>query len=120
MFDTPESRREDDVTAAAFADPQPGDMFHEMCSFWVVVVAVEPRGRIAVLTSPGGHTLPQDGKLTVYRSHDAYRAAWSYGTIPGYTVRLSKRGVNVTGWFDGWPPSPALADCPRCAAAVAR
>ncbi len=119
MFDTPELQRDRAATAAAFDDPQPGDAFHEMCSFWVFVIAVEPQGRVAVLTSPGGQTLPGDGKLIIYPSHTAYREEYAYGSIEGYWVQLSGRGANVRGWFKGWPASPALADCPRCAELVA-
>lgn len=102
----------DTPTVAAFADPQPGDRFHEMLSFWMFVVAVQPgNGRVAVLTLAAPGTMPRDGKLKVYPTHDAYREAWAYSTIPGYTVSLAARGTNVTGWFPGWdhipqPPAP--------------
>lgn len=93
----------DDATMAAFGDPQSGDHFHEMYTFHAFVVAVEPEGRVAVLTVTPPCTLPRGGKLEIYASHDAYRAAFAYKTIPGYWVRLGKRGVNVAGWFAGWP-----------------
>lgn len=93
----------DAETASAFEDPQVGDSFHEMYSFRMFVVAVERDGRVAVLTASPPCTVPNDGKIEVYPSHDAYRAAWSYESIPGYHIRLDQRGVNVSGWFAGWP-----------------
>jgi hypothetical protein len=109
----------DAATAAAFADPQVGDSFHEMFTFRMFVIAVEPAGRVAVLTVTPPCTLPDDGTLEVYPSHDAYRAAFAYGTIPGYWIRLDERGLNLAGWFEGWPAPPGPADCPRCADLVA-
>lgn len=42
MFpDSPAMREQDRLTAEAFADPRPGDRFHEMFSAWVVVVSVD-------------------------------------------------------------------------------
>lgn len=95
-------------TAEALADPQVGDELHEMASVWWIVVAVEPGGRVAVVKGIPPCTLPQDGKLEVHPSHDAYRQHFGYPTIPGrYWVMLSRRGVNVDGWFTGWPePEP--------------
>lgn len=108
----------DRLTAAAFDDPQPGDRFHEMCSFWMYVVAVEPDGRVAVLTASPPCTLPRDGKLKIHPSRDAYRAHWAYGSIPGYAIRLADRGNDVTGWFPDWPdPEP---ECRPCADLLAR
>jgi hypothetical protein len=106
------------ATVASFDDPQPGDSFHEMFSYRMFVIAVEPAGRVAVLTVTPPCTLPADGTLKIYESHDAYRAAYAYGSIPGYWIRLDERGVNVTGWFAGWPnPEP---DCRRCAELLKR
>jgi len=106
-------------TEQAFADPRPGDSFHEMYSFRMFVVAVEMEGRVAVLTvSSLPCTLPRDGKLEVYPSHDAYRAAFAYRSIPGYWIRLAERGVPIEGWFPGWPPGPPIPDCARCAALI--
>lgn len=118
MFETAEYRAEEDATVAAFADPQAGDSFHEMFTFRMFVIAVEPGGRVAVMTVIPPCTLPRDGKLEIYPSHDAYRAAYAYGTIPGYWIRLDGRGVNVAGWFEGWPdPEPG---CRHCADLLAR
>lgn len=110
----------DTATTEAFADPRVGDSFHEMFTFRMFVIAIEPTGRVAVMTTTPPCTLPADGKVTIYENHDAYRAAFAYNTIPGYWIRLGERGVNVTGWFGNWPDPPALADCGRCAALMAR
>jgi hypothetical protein len=101
---TPDER--DRKTAEAFADPQAGDRFHEMLSCWWYVVAVEPAGRVAVLRGIPPCTLPRDGKLEIFESHDAYRRMFAYETIPGYWVSLAERGNNVEGWFPGWPALP--------------
>ena len=107
----------DDGTA--FADPQVGDSFHEMYSFRMFVIAVEPDGRVATMTASPPCTLPRDGKVEIYESHDAYRSHFAYNGIPGYWIRLDRRGVDVTGWFRGWPALSLLPDCERCAALVA-
>jgi histidine triad (HIT) family protein len=93
-------------TVEAFADPQVGDRFHEMLSVWWYVVAVEPQGRVALLRGVPPCTLPRDGKLEVYPSHDAYRRHFGYDTIPGHWVNLADRGSDVGGWFEGWPEPP--------------
>lgn len=95
-------------TAEAFADPQVGDRFHEMFSVWWYVVAVEPADRVAVLKGISPCELPRDGRLEVYPSHEAFRWAFGYETIPGrYWVMLADRGNDVEGWFPGWPePGP--------------
>lgn len=118
MFNTPEIRDEERRTVEAFGDPQPGDHFDEMCSFHVFVVAVEPQGRVAVLEASPPCTLPGDGKLRIFTTRDEFRAAYAYGSIPGYSVRVSRKRANVSGWFAGWPdPEPG---CRACADIVAR
>lgn len=119
MFDTPEVLREEELTIDAFADPQVGDVFHEMCAVWMYVVAVEPGGRVATMHGIGPCTLPQDGTLHLFRSHEAFRQHYGYKNIRGYWMRLLKRGANVGGWFPGFPPAPVLPDCRICAARVA-
>lgn len=115
MFSTPEILAAEDVTQAAFSDPRPGDSFHEMFTFRMFVIAVEPEGRVAVMTVTPPCTLPRDGKVEIYPTHDAYRTAFAYGSIAGYWMRLGERGLDVSGWFGGWPEEPAIADCARCA-----
>jgi hypothetical protein len=108
----------DAATEAAFADPQVGDAFHEMYTFRMFVIGVEPGGRVAVLTVTPPCTLPNDGTLKVYESHGAYRSAFAYRSMPGYWIRLDERGINVTGWLKEWPaPEP---DCRYCADLLSR
>jgi hypothetical protein len=87
------------ATDEAFAQPRPGDIFHEMWSFWVVVVYVDD-DHVVVMEGHPPCTLPRDGKLRGFETHDDYRKTYSYGTIPRYWVRLDKRDQDVTGWFD--------------------
>lgn len=88
-----------DGTEEAFSDPQPGDVFQEMYSFWVVVVYVDS-DHVVVMEGIPPCTMPQDGHLRGFETHDDYRKHYSYKSIDGYVVRLSKRNENVTGWFD--------------------
>jgi hypothetical protein len=112
----PDTRRS--LTAEAFDDPQPGDRFNEMYSFWMFVVAVEPSGRVATMEAGAPCSFPSAGKLVIHESHDAYRRAFAYGSIAGYWVSLSDRGNDVDGWFAGWPVVTGPADCARCAARI--
>ena len=83
------------ATAEAFADPQPGDVFEEFYSFWVMV-----RGRDRdwvtwlEVTSP---EIPlQDGKRFVGTVAE-FGDKFSYKSIPGYSVKLNRRGAKVSG-----------------------
>jgi hypothetical protein len=108
-------------TEYAFDHPEVGDRFDEMLSFWVYVVGVESDGRVAVMEAHPPCRLPADGKLRIFDSHDAYRAAYAYDSRMGYWVMLADRFNEVGGWFDGFPPLPSgPPDCVRCAALVAR
>jgi hypothetical protein len=115
MITFPGSREAERLTAEAFDDPQVGDRFHEMCSFWMYVLAVEPDGRIAVMHASPPCTVPDDGKVVAYASHDEYRKAYAYGSIPGYSMDLANRGSNVAGWFKGWPDveQPSVVEVPE-------
>jgi hypothetical protein len=94
------------LQAEAAADPQPGDLWSEMCSYWLHVVAREG-DQVTCLHAGGPCTFPQDGKLwegTVA----AFAAEWS-------TYSLYERGIDVSGWLSRWraprltppPPSPS-------------
>lgn len=86
------------LTAEAFDDPQPGDRFHEMVSFWMYVLAVDDDGRVHTLCASPPCNVPDDGRIEVFDNAEDYRAFWAYGSIPGYTVSLADRGNKVTGW----------------------
>lgn len=85
-------------TREAMEDPRPGDRYQEMYSFWVYVVAVEGE-RVATLEASPPCTVPRDGKLREFETREAFRAAYSYGSIPGYWVTLADRDNNVDGWL---------------------
>lgn len=88
----------DQATIEAFATPQVGDVFHEMYSFWMFVVKIWEE-QITV-HQWGGH--PRDPRMldeartVTYLTHEDYRKAYAYNTIPGYTVQLDMRGYDVT------------------------
>lgn len=44
LFEDDRIREQDRATAEAFADPKPGDRFHEMLSWWMIVVSVGADG----------------------------------------------------------------------------
>lgn len=105
-------------TTEAFAEPRVGDRFHEMYSCWFYVIAVEPQGRVAVMSGIGPCTLPRDGDLRIFSNHDEYREYFGYKGIAGYWVMLAERDNKVGGWFTGWPVPQGPADCRICAALV--
>jgi hypothetical protein len=88
-----------DATREAFADPQVGDRFQEMYSFWVFVVRVDGQ-HVTTLEASPPCTVPDDGKLRHFATHEQYREAYRYGTNPGYWVRLADRGNDVSGWYE--------------------
>ncbi len=73
-----------DETAERFADPRVGDWFTEMCAFWMYVEVVNPE--YVIVRERDGDRL---GAPRLFPTHDAFRAAYAYGTIPGYWVSYS-------------------------------
>lgn len=84
-------------TEAAFNDPQPGDEFEEFLTHWVYVVGRDG-DRVVWMSASAPCRFPNDGE-TKYGTLVDFRAAYAYGTIPGYSVKLSRRGRNVDGWL---------------------
>ncbi len=85
------------ATADAFADPQPGDEFEEFYAFWVVVIG-RSGDQVTWLECTPPATLPQDGRR--FRGTVAeFGAKFAYASIPGYSVKLNRRGINVDGWL---------------------
>lgn len=113
-FGSPEILAEEQSTAEAFAAPEVGMVFQEMASFWMIIIGIHEDGRIATISSPGGHTLPDEGKVQIFRTADEFRAYFGYAKIGGYGMRVTKRRQDVTGWLDvrgGWPkPVEKLID----------
>ncbi len=86
-------------TEEAMQDPQVGDEFTEMYTFFFFVIAREG-DRITVMETPPERpcVLPRDGIVKVM-TLDEFKQAYSYdGGKSGYWVRLCQRGVNVDGW----------------------
>jgi hypothetical protein len=100
LDDAPEVKARRKATAEAFEVPQPGDSFDEMAAFRMFVVDVQPNGGpVAVVEANPPCTLPRGGKLRRFACVHDFRAAYAYGSIPGYWVDLNKRGANVDGWL---------------------
>ena len=101
-------------TIAAFEDPQVGDRFHEMFSFWVYVLHV---GERVIVAEGSGHPswFPDlyDGsvspaqrpplRIRIFDTPDDFRAQYRYKTAAladKYMVLLCDRGNDVEGWLE--------------------
>lgn len=94
MFEFDEVDRK---TNEAMLEPQVGDRFTEMYTFWVYVV-FKSGNFIATLEGNPPITFPDEGKLKTY-TPDEFRGRFAYGTKAGCWVRLVDRGNNVEGWY---------------------
>jgi hypothetical protein len=122
----------DRLTAEAFADPRPGDRFHEMFSAWAVVVSAGADG-VKVMDGHGPVNLrrgrfpdgelvepfPERARVRWYTTADDFRAAYRYASIDGYTVMLAGRGLDVSGWLERAKEVPLAPTHPRPQAAAA-
>lgn len=86
----------DAETHEAICNPQVGDYFWKMATFRLFVVAVEDDIVVTLEATPPC-TLPGDGLLR-RQTRDEFKERLSYNSIPGYWVRLVRRGCNVEGW----------------------
>lgn len=86
------------ATEQAFADPQVGDRFHEMYSYWIYIVARVGKW-VCIMEAHPPCTLPNDGKVS-WSTVSEFQNRFAYKSIPGYCVRLSDRGNNVHGWLE--------------------
>ncbi len=81
-----------EATEVRMADLRVGDMFTEMLSFWVIIEEILPDGRIKAVHS--GKYIEAESTFEwlphMYASAAAFRAAFTYGSIPGYTVRYAR------------------------------
>jgi hypothetical protein len=88
-----------DRTHQAIMNPQVGDRFTEMCTFWVYVVNV-CGNIVTTMEANGPCTFPDNGKVRVM-TVDEFRERLSYSGHNGhYWARLIDRGNNVGGWLD--------------------
>jgi hypothetical protein len=71
-----------EATDEHMKNPQPGDIFSEMCSFWVFVLA---RVGTVVLTVEYGK-----GEVRAYNTPEEMAARFAYGSIPGYWVTFDR------------------------------
>ena len=95
---TPFFDNRDKATEEAFDDPQIGDRFHEMYSFWCYVV--DRKGNyVTTMEASPPCAFPDDGKVK-FQTLDEFRNRFSYESIPGYWVSLCDRGNDVSGWLE--------------------
>jgi len=91
------------LTLQALRDPQPGDRFHEMYSYFVYVVHRE-QDEVWYCEANPPCSFPEDAKLvktTVQKMLDHFtHVGRNIGIVGKRTawVRLSERGNDVTGW----------------------
>jgi len=90
-----------EATCEAMLDPQPGDLFSELCVFWIYVAHREDNVLTLIETSgPFPCTLPDDGLWSTCTA-EQFRARFSYSSTPGYWVRLMRRGdPHPIAWFE--------------------
>lgn len=106
--ETEELSRQRELTDRAMLHPQVGDHFHEMYSWHIFVLDVAPDGGPVTVAEQdsaraarrvgGGLTFPDDARLRRFDTAAAFRSAYAYNTIPGYSIHYSNR-VDVKGWL---------------------
>lgn len=92
----------DALTAAIFANPQPGDRLSEHLAYWVIVVDRRDEW-VWWLEASAPCTLPQDGKAfcgTVAQ----FSARFRYRSIPGWTIHALKSSSGIEGWLEAVQP----------------
>lgn len=88
-----------EVTEVHMADLKVGDMFTEMLAFWVIIEELLPDGRVKAVHS-GKYIDAEktfEWKPHMYASQASFRAAFQYGSIPGYTVRYARNHLMEKG-----------------------
>lgn len=92
------------MTEAVLRNPQVGDKFHEMYSFWLYVLAVDD----CEVTFISGSELPKDGKIETMQ-REAFVKRFSYDSMPNKSwLRLSDRRCDVSGWLPEIMPKQSL------------
>jgi hypothetical protein len=97
----------DPATEAAIDNPQPGDRWHEMYSWWLYVIAVAGD---KIVTAEGLNCRRFIEKAEVkILSKEGFRKYLSYDSgVSGYWMMLCDRGNDVTGWWRDAPDSAGL------------
>lgn len=88
----------DALTIERFDDPKPGYSFHEMFSFWLLVMEVE-ENFVVWLQFSGPCTIPRDGKIMV-DTHAGFRKHFAYSHGKGYSVTTIEQIRGIEGWAD--------------------
>ncbi len=96
-----------EATVEAMDDPQAGDRFSEMLSFYVYVVHREG-DRVVTMEGSPPITFPHEGKIR-HCTVAEMKERFSYSGLPDYSVRLVDRGNDVSGWY-----SPPVIKCTWC------
>lgn len=76
---------QNDATIEHMGDPQYGNRFHELLSFWVHVVGRDG-DRVAVREYHPPCDVPADGKLRLFQTVAAFQQAYAYKEIAGYWI----------------------------------
>lgn len=94
--------KNDKETWEAILDPQPGDLFTEMYSFWLHVVD-RNKDTVKTLVAHGGNQVPPDGKVAEVPL-DIFRQRFEYGeSLPEKSwVTLVERGKNFSSFKECW------------------
>ena len=93
------------LTAEAFADPRPGDRFHEMLSYWMYVVAVNDT-HVEIASGNPPIRFPGQAKRELL-TREAFIKRYSCGRgVSDFWVVLHSRGNDVRGWARILPYHP--------------
>jgi len=85
-------------TMAALNNPQVGDSFHELFSFWLYVLEVTP-GTITIISAKTPCIFPDDGVIQTFTKAE-FISKFTYKDFPGETyLLLGGRGTDVEGWL---------------------
>lgn len=94
----PFPRYHEQETLLAFNNPQVGDCFTEMYSFYMYVIGVE-EDKIYVIEGNPPCELPKDGILRVLTRKE-FKKHYGYGTQPGFWVTWVNGDNDVNGWLE--------------------
>lgn len=83
-------------TEIAMDDPQVGDLYSEMFSFYLYVVE---RDGDKVVTMEGSPPCEFPNDKVKAQTVEELKARFAYGSIPGYSIKLLGRGNDVAGWY---------------------
>jgi hypothetical protein len=92
MFDQPEQRA---AEKAAAVGPQPGDLWHEMYSWWLLVLAADGTRVVTLEGAGAGMNIDRQSKTFTKEEFEKYLSYQS--SVPGYWMMLHSRGNSVEG-----------------------